>query len=124
MNPITDFTQAMLLLALQRPFAVDGESYDGIRMLDGGEKPSLQELQTAWDAHVEAVAAGNTIRAQLAADYAALPSGVQVAFNMAFNAVREKLIAGNISGAKAIITSFPVPSDYEAARTQMLSHFP
>lgn len=41
--------KAVALACPNRPFVLSPESYDGLKMLDGGAKPTLQELQQAWD---------------------------------------------------------------------------
>lgn len=44
-----DFSKAVALAAPNRPFVCNPENYGGLKMLDNGPKPTMQEIQAAWD---------------------------------------------------------------------------
>lgn len=48
MIPSHAFSNAVALAAPNRPFICMPETYDGLRMLDGGPKPTLPEIEAAW----------------------------------------------------------------------------
>jgi len=48
MIPDTDFYKAVMLTCPGRPFMLSPETYDGLTMLDGGDKPTLAEIEMAW----------------------------------------------------------------------------
>jgi hypothetical protein len=48
--PEHQFAEAVALAAPGRPFMCLPETYEGLRMLDGGQKPSLAEIEAAWAA--------------------------------------------------------------------------
>lgn len=49
-NMISDFDlhKAIALACPGRPFMLNPETYAGLTMLDGGDKPTLEELEAAW----------------------------------------------------------------------------
>jgi hypothetical protein len=44
----TDLHKAVALACPGRPFVLNPETYAGLTMLDGGIKPTLAQLETAW----------------------------------------------------------------------------
>lgn len=48
MIPPNRFADAVALACPGRPFACSGSGYDSLRMNDGGEMPTLEEIETAW----------------------------------------------------------------------------
>jgi hypothetical protein len=50
--PLYSMADAVKLAAPDRPFKIDPEEggYDALVMLDGGPKPTLAEIEAAWDA--------------------------------------------------------------------------
>jgi hypothetical protein len=49
MIPDFKFTEAVKLAVNDRPFMCLPETYEGLTMLDGGPKPTLEEIETAWE---------------------------------------------------------------------------
>lgn len=52
MIPESQFYEAVRLTCPGRPFVLDPESYEGLTMLDNGEKPSLASIEAAWDSRI------------------------------------------------------------------------
>lgn len=77
---------------------------------------------TAWTPPV--LSEGETIRQALLAEFAQEASGVQLMFAHLLEPLRVRLQSGQITAAKTIIETVPVPSTVEPLRARLLSHFP
>lgn len=49
MIPESQFAEAVALAAPGRPFMCSPETYAGLTMLDNGPKPTMTQIQAAWD---------------------------------------------------------------------------
>lgn len=55
---MTDYAAVLVRRYSGREWTLEGEDYEGLTMLDGGEKPSKESLDSAWD----------EVRAEIAAE--------------------------------------------------------
>src|SRR4051812_4509729 len=110
--------RAIEIVAAGRAFECAG-TYDSI-VCHGWEKPTMAELEAA-SAQADAA---EQLRLQLLAVFGTLPPGVQVAFKVTADAMRDAFARADIATARVILETTPVLPELEASKAALLAIFP
>jgi len=105
-------------------WSLTGNTYSGLEWLDSTQsKPTVAELEAAW-VELSSQPTPTERRASMAAAFDALPLAVQTTFYASRTAAEAAMNRGRFDIARAIIEAVDVPTELEATKTAILSHFP
>jgi hypothetical protein len=127
MIPPQHFTTAVSLACPGRSFKCDPETYEGLEMLDDGPKPSLTEINQAWQAEVARQAALRALsdaRAAMAEILDGLNLDDQADYFAVRIAVEAALDRGRLDLAQRMVERTPVPPHLEDTKAALLDLFP